>query len=199
MKTALACFAAAVATLLPCRPARADNIVGVAATFAADKFYRTCLKLDPRGLPTPDQMDRFAALFSEELTGMIEDARKHRNQLLRENPAGRVPWGEGNLFASLRAGFTFYAVGVPVIQDDIATVPIHLEYHFQGHITRWIDVMVLQRSDRRWLVEDIFLNAPWALTSGASLRTRLWMLMHADDVRPGQQTAATTPVPAARS
>lgn len=192
MKTAFIVFAAALAVFSSRSVLAGNNIVGVAATFAADKFYRTCLKLDPWGLPTPDQMDRFEPLFTEDLTGMIEDARRHRNMLLRENPAGRLPWCEGNLFSSLRDGFTFYAVGVPVVLDDIATVPVHLEYRYQGHITRWIDVMVLQRSGRRWLVADIFLNAPWTLTSGTSLRARLWMSMQRDAFHAHQETVAAS-------
>jgi hypothetical protein len=139
-------------------------------------------------------MDRFAPLFTDDLTGMIDDARRHRNNLLRDNPAGTLPWREGNLFASLRQGFTFYAIGVPVLQDDdTATVPVHLEYRYQGRTTRWIDIIVLRRSGRRWLVEDIFLNAPWALTSGASLRSRLWMTMHQNPFRSNPETAATAP------
>jgi hypothetical protein len=193
MKTASAALVGMVASLLPLYPSHADNVVGVAATFAADKFYRTCEKLDPRGLPTPDQMDRFEPLFSEDLTAMIEDVRQHRISLIRQNPAARLPWHEGNIFTSLRHGFTFYAVGVPVILDDTATVPVHLEYRYQGQTTRWIDVIVLHRSDRHWLVDDIFLNAPWALTSGASLRSRLWLSMHQDPFRSNPQTAAATP------
>jgi hypothetical protein len=190
MKTALAILGGMLVTLLPYAPCRADNIIGVAATFAADKFYRVCQTLDPRGLPTIDQMDRFAPLFTEDLTAMVEDVRRHRNNLVRENPTTKLPWREGNLFASLRRGFTFYAVGVPVILDDTATVPVHLEYRFQGQTTRWIDVIVLRRSDRHWLVDDIFLNAPWALTSGASLRSRLWLSMHQDPFRPNPETAS---------
>src|SRR5688572_8554294 len=154
MKTAFIILAAMPLLFVPCRLSGADNPVGVAATFAANKFYRTCLKLEPRGLPTSDQMERFAPLFTNNLVGMIEDAGRHRTQLIRENPASRQPWRQGHLFVSLHQGFSFYAIGMPVMQDDnIATVPIHLEYHYRGDIARWLDVIVLVRSGRHWLVD----------------------------------------------
>lgn len=155
-------------------------MVGVAATFAANDFYRLCLKLDPAGLPTPQQMKRFAPLFTKELAWMIEDARTHREKLMRENPSARQPWRGGNLFTSLGEGITFYGIGYPVVQGDTATIPMDLGYREQGKVTRWIDVIVLRRSGRHWLVDDIFLNATWALTSGASLRTRLLLPMMQD-------------------
>src|SRR4051812_17747239 len=127
-----ACMIIAVAlTALPWRLMIADNPEGAGAIFAADKFYRTFLKVDPSGLPSSEQMKRFAPLFTQELRGMIEDARSHRNKLIHENPAERLPY-PGNFFTSLNQGFTFYAVGMPVMMDSVATVPIHLEYHYQG-------------------------------------------------------------------
>jgi hypothetical protein len=192
MKNAFMVLAVALAAL-PCRPVLADKPDAVAATFAANDFYRTCLKLDLRGLPTPCQMDRLASLFTPDLTRMIEDARRHRAGLIRENPAVRQPWRQGNLFTSLDRGFTFSAIGVPLVQDDIATVPVHLEYRAYGRVTRWFDMLVLVRSGRHWLVQDIFLNAPWPLTTGASLRTRLLMPMNEVTLSTAEEVASATP------
>ncbi len=185
-------LAAGLAVVSP-RSVLADKPDGVAVGFAVDKFYRTYQKLDPMGLPTYDQMKQFAPLFTAELNEMIEDARQHRNNLCRESPVQGQPWREGHLFASLRQGISFYGIGLPVILGDTATVPMHLEYHYQGQITRWIDVMVLERSGRHWLVDDIFFNAPWALMSGASLRSRLWLPMQEVAMRKGEEPAAPTP------
>src|SRR5688572_17060217 len=185
MKKAYLILALALA-LVPARPAAA--IEGVGATFAANDFYRLCRQLEPRGLPTTDQMKRFAPLFTRELNGMIENARRHRSKLLRENPAAPQPWlwHQGTLFASLTQGFTYYFLGMPVIMHDTATIPVHLEYHHRGKIVRWIDIIILERSGRHWLVDDVFLNAPWPLTSGASLRSRLGLPIY-EARPPGQE------------
>jgi hypothetical protein len=198
MKSALIILTAAC-SVLPWCAALADKPDGVAVGFAADKFYRTYLKLDPRGLPTYDQMKQFAPLFTAELNATIEDARRHREKLQRENPTAGPLWREGNLFASLRQGISFYGIGLPVILGDTATVPMQLEYHYQGQITRWIDVMVLERSGRYWLVDDIFFNAPWAMMSGASLRSRLWLPMNQVALSEDKEKAAEKPAPVAPS
>ncbi len=192
MKRAFVILVAALA-VLPSRSVLADKPVGVAVGFAVDKFYRTYQKLDPMGLPTYDQMKHFAPLFTTELNVMIEDARQHRSKLRRESPTSGLPWREGNLFASLRQGISFYGIGLPVILGDTATVPMHLEYHYQGQITRWIDVMVLQRFNRRWYVDDIFFNAPWALMSGASLRSRLWLPMQEVAAHKAEESGSPAP------
>ena len=192
MKRAFVILAAVLAAL-PSRQALADKPDGVAVGFAVDKFYRTYRKLDVMGLPTYDQMNQFAPLFTRELNVMIEDARQYRIKLRRESPTSGVPWREGNLFASLRQGISFYGIGLPMVLGDTATVPMHLEYHYQGQITRWIDVVVLERSGRHWLVDDIFFNAPWAMMSGASLRSRLWLPMQEVAMRKANETGSAVP------
>lgn len=42
-----------------------------------------------------------------------------------------------------------------------------------GEKIRWIDVIVLQRSEKGWRVSDIFMNAPWSFRSDPSLRAIL--------------------------
>jgi hypothetical protein len=212
MKNGLASLAIILTLALwPWSDARADKPEGVAATFVAHEFYRTCAKLEPRGLPTSEQMKRFAPLFTRELTAMFHQARQQRSQQFRESsrhdhrtprddsphplahvgtrldgvpPTPPIAWRQGNLFTSLSdRSVSFFSIGFPVIHGDTATVPIHLEHHEQGRVTRWIDVLVLERhpnnprhgrSAKDWFVADLFFNAPWPLDSGASLRSRLW-------------------------
>jgi hypothetical protein len=178
MKTALIALGVAVAAL-SCRPALADIPDGVAATFVVDKFYRTCLKIDPIGFPTVPEMRRLAPLFSRDLNTMIAQARSFQSKLVRLDRGTKGTWRTANVFTSLPAGFDYYGIGLAIIQDDIATVPVHLEYHHQGRIVRWLDVVVLERygSGRNWRVVDIYLNAPFAFANGASLRARLHDLL----------------------
>jgi hypothetical protein len=220
---------------------RADKPEGVAAVFAANEFYRTCVKLEPQGLPSREEMKRLGPLMTRELRGMFEvargewrrgegetrrrgdsdvlmgvgmgiasegrrgdaETRRHgdgegggrgRGGVGLEGLTARQDGGgfggfswEGNLFASLsERPVSFYNVGFPVIQGDTATVPIHLEHHEKGRVTRWVDVLVLVRdrnaprygrSAKDWFVDDVFFNAPWPLEAGASLRSRLWLPM----------------------
>jgi hypothetical protein len=174
MKTTFVALLAAVAAL-SCRPALADIPDGVAATYVVDKFYRTCLKIDPIGFPTVSQMKRLAPIFSRDLNEMIAQARGTQRALVRLDRETSGNWRTANVFTSLPAGFDYYGIGLAVIQGDIATVPVHLEHHHQGRIVRWLDVVVLERhgSGRNWRVVDIYLNAPFAFANGASLRARL--------------------------
>ena len=59
------------------------------------------------------------------------------------------------------------------MHDKSASIPVYLEWSPNGEKIRWIDVIVLQRSEKGWRVSDIFMNAPWSFRSGPSLRAIL--------------------------
>jgi hypothetical protein len=140
---------------------------------AAEGFYRAYLKLNPRGLPSEEEMKTFGPMFSKELVEAISAARREQQKFVREHPDEKPPWCEGNLFASLYEGVSSFSLGAPALNDDKASFPVYLTYREGDHEVRWIDVIVLQRTGKEWRIWDIFLNAPWQFRSGPSLRAVL--------------------------
>jgi hypothetical protein len=170
LKTALALLAflfAALPSALSKDPAAASP------KDAANRFYRAYLKLNPRGLPTEEQMKTLAPLFSRELVDFISAARREQQKFMREHPEDKPPWIEGNLFASNYEGVSSFSLGAPILNDDKASIPVYLEYREGKSVGRWIDVIVLERANKEWLVWDIFMNAPWPFRSGPNLRAIL--------------------------
>jgi hypothetical protein len=158
-------------SVLAIAPAR--DAAGSTAKDAANRFYRAYLKLNPRGLPTDEEMKTFAPLFSRELIDAISNASRVQAKFIHEHPDEKPPWIEGNLFASLYEGVSYFSLGAPTFNDDKASIPVYLEYREKKTVTRWIDVLILQREGKEWRVWDIFLNAPWSFRSGPSLRALL--------------------------
>jgi hypothetical protein len=151
----------------------AKEPTGPTAKDAANRFYRTYLKLNPRGLPTEEEMKAFGPLFTAELLELISAARHEQQKFIREHPDQKPPLIEGNLFASNYEGVSSFSRGTPTYNDDKASNPVYLEYREGKSIGRWIDVIVLERANKEWRVWDIFLNAPWPFRSGPNLRAML--------------------------
>ena len=140
---------------------------------AADKFYRTYLKLNIRGLPTSKQLKTLSPLITPDLNDLFEAAGNTQAKFLREHPDEKPPWADGDLFTSLFEGAQSFRVGRPTVHADRTEVPVHLTYRQGGSTTRWSDVLVLVHRKNRWLVWDILLKGEWAFKSGHSLRANL--------------------------
>lgn len=143
------------------------------AKTTAERFYKLYLKINPRGLPTEDEMKEFAPLFSQELNTLIDKARSEQQRFIKEHPDEKPPWIEGNLFASLYEGAHSFTLGAPAYSADKASFPVYLEYREGKEVSKWIDVITLEKVNNQWLVWDIFLNGPWDFRSGPSLRAGL--------------------------
>jgi hypothetical protein len=157
--------------LLLAPPAAAQG--SSSATQAANRFYRTYLKLKILGLPNSEQMKTLTPLITPDLNGLFEAARKTQAQFIKDHPDEKPPWADGDLFTSLFEGAQSFRLGRPTANGDRVEVPVHLTYHQGGSTTRWSDVIVLVRDKNRWLVSDILLKGEWAFKSGDSLRKNL--------------------------
>ena len=143
------------------------------ATQAANRFYRTYLKLKILGLPNSEQMKARTPLITPDLNDLFEAARKTQAQFIKDHPDEKPPWADGDLFTSLFEGAQSFKLGRPTANGDRVEIPVQLAYHQGGSTTRWSDVIVLVRDKNRWLVSDILLKGEWAFKSGDSLRKNL--------------------------
>lgn len=160
-----------VLLLAPLQPAAAQ--ASPSATQAANRFYRTYLKLKILGLPNSEQMKALTPLITADLNDLFEAARKTQAQFIKDHPDEKPPWADGDLFTSLFEGAQSFRLGRPTANGDRVEFPVHLAYHQGGSTTRWSDVIVLVRDKNRWLVSDILLKGEWAFKSGDSLRKNL--------------------------
>lgn len=153
-------------------PAAAEEVAPPppAAVKAADQFYQTFLKLNTRGLPPEREMVSYIPLLSPDLVKMIEAARLEQ----KKTPAGeKPPWVDDNLFASCYEGVHSYSLGAPQFHADKASIPVYMSHTEGKDSAKWIDVIVMVQMEGRWVVWDIFMNAPWDFRSGPTLRAML--------------------------
>lgn len=143
------------------------------STRAAEKFYRTYLKLKINGLPNDHQLTILSPLITSDLKSLLVTARQIQAKYNQEHPDEKPPWADGDLFSSLFEGAQSFRIGRATRRGDTAEVPVQLKYEQGSSTTRWSDVLVLVRRGNRWLVSDILLKGEWAFKSGDSLRSVL--------------------------
>ncbi len=137
---------------------------------AAERFYRTYLKLQVRGLPDHRQLRELRPLVSNDLQELFAAAIKTQATFIKQHPDEKPPWGDGDLFSSLFEGAQSFTLGAPVVRGKRAEVPVHLVYSQGGQTTRWSDLLVLEKVGRGWRVWDIVMKGEWAFKSGSTLR-----------------------------
>jgi hypothetical protein len=140
------------------------------ASGTADRFYRTYLKLQLRGLPNEKELKVLSPLITSDLKQLFVAAMSEEEKFVQEHPDEKPPWGDGDLFTSLFEGAQSFRLGTPIKRGGCTEVPVHLAYSQGGSTTRWSDVLVLVRTQDGWRVWDILLQGEWAFKNGPSLR-----------------------------
>lgn len=141
-----------------------------------ESFYKALIKLQIRGLPNEKEMKTIGGFFSEELKLRIGHARAEYDVFVRKNDPQQVkpPWTkEGNLFGSLWEGMDGFKLGVPIGDDEKRSYPVYLNYGKGNESVKWLDVLILERTQHGWKVHNIFLNGPWDFKAHGSLRSIL--------------------------
>jgi len=137
---------------------------------AANRFYRTYLKLRVRGLPNKRQRKVLWPLFAPDLRQMFDAAEREQTKFSRENPGEKPPWCEGDLFSSLFEGAQAFTLGDPKLSGDRIYVPVNLIFRDKTDTACWTDTLVLLNRNGHWLISDILFNGDWPFKTGDSLR-----------------------------
>lgn len=149
---------------------QANPPVALSPKEVATRFYSLCHKLKIDGLPNAKQSRLIAPYLSQELQQLIKAARQKQTKFIKEHPDEKPPWVEGDLFSSSFEGSHGFRVGVPVMQDERAELPVHLFYRDGKKLVRWTDTLVLTRTNKGWAVSDLLYKATWDFKPGPSLR-----------------------------
>lgn len=157
---------------------------GVCSTVRADddpdktakSFYEALVKLQIRGLPDKKEMESIGNFLSDELKQRIGYAWAEHDLFVKEHDTQQLkaPWTkEGDLFSSLWEGVDGFKLGDSTGDDEKKSYPVYLNYTEGKESIKWLDVLVLQKTDKGWKVYDIFYNGPWDFKSHGSLRSIL--------------------------
>lgn len=142
----------------------------------AESFYEVLVKLQIRGIPDEKEMEAMGGFLSDELKERLGHAWAEHDSFVKEHGTQQLkpPWvKEGNLFGSLWEGMHGFKLGHPTGDDEKKSYPVYLNYGEGKESTKWLDVLVLEKTDNGWKVYDIFFNGAWDFKPHGSLRHTL--------------------------
>lgn len=140
---------------------------------AARVFYAELRRLGLRSLPTVAEWEPFAPRATPELTVAIERARKEQAEFMKKFPDDKPPWVDGDLFSSLFEGPQRFEIGKAKIIGDRAEVPVNCVHTEGGDTAKWTDVLILTKTEKGWLVDDLRYGGTWDFAAQGTLRDAL--------------------------
>ncbi|MFL6588009.1 MAG: hypothetical protein ACJ8GV_14130 [Luteimonas sp.] len=166
---------AAACQQMPTRDASASAksaaCAGASPVDAAETFYRQVVALNPRGLPSADEMRTLVPLLSSGMQASIARARVRQQAEIAASPDDKPSFIEGSLFSSLFEGPT----AVLSAEADLAAptrVAVEMTYVGQGD-ARWRDHALMRCENAQWRVDDIEFGGDWDFASDGRLRDAL--------------------------
>lgn len=149
-------------------------------------LYGTQSFLHQRGTFNRKVVDHFQACFTPALNKhlyLFSDALeawkvKYTGQQLK------LPLTEGSIFISCYEGCTTHLVGKAIVLGDTARVPVVMKHFEQGEPYGWVDMAVLRRVGKVWLLDEVVFDAG---ASDGSLREHLSMEPHEIEELLGKQ------------
>lgn len=140
---------------------------------AARVFYSELRRLGLRALPTPEEWLPFAPRVTESLDGAIRGAQKEQADFRKNVPDEKPPWVDGDLFSSLFEGPKTFKVGVAKVRGDLAEVPVECVHTEAGDTVTWTDLLVLKKTEKGWLVDDLRYGGTWNFAAVGTLKQSL--------------------------
>jgi hypothetical protein len=165
--------------------AAGDETSGLRA--AAAGFYGAVVGMRTGGVPDRAGRDRLAPHLSTALARLLEEADAVERGY-REATRGEVPpLVEGDLFTSLFEGATAFEVGPCEPREGRGSCTVELRHAQPGaaSTSRWKDRIVLVKTERAWVVDDVEYGGDWEFMHEGTLRGVL-----ADVIRDGREQAA---------
>lgn len=139
----------------------------------AETFYRELVVLDPRGLPSTDDVQALGPLLSSGMRESIARARGRQQAEIDARPDDKPSFVEGSLFTSLFEGPTA-VLSVTADATSPTRVRIALEHAPASQdATRWTDRALMRCEGGRWRVDDIEFGGDWDFAAQGRLREAL--------------------------
>lgn len=139
-------------------------------------FYELCIRERVTGLPTDEQFESMREMLSDNILGLLADARMEQAEFARENPDEKPPWIEGDLFSSLFEGPTRFTVGEAVIERDRARLKVSFadDDTDDGKPFEWKDdILLVIDVNNEWKIDDIEYRGDWDFASRGRLSESL--------------------------
>ena len=121
------------------------------------------------GTPDAEQLEAMAPYISEELRGLLENAREEYDRGKGRSKDRRRLLGESDLFSSMFDGPTSFSMGDVETQGDEHVVPVRFMSGRQLPAINWIDRVRVVQENGHYVVADVEYANHWSLGSNATL------------------------------
>jgi len=138
-----------------------------------EAFYALRIESKVIGVPTAAELKAFAPYLSEELRGLLEQARKRHDDDVARTPADKPSFADGDLFSSLFEGPTSFKVGADEVTGDIHRISVQLAYDRQQPVMSWTDKAVVKLENGKPIIADIEYGGNWEFGNKGALVSML--------------------------
>jgi hypothetical protein len=136
---------------------------------AAKAFYTELQGRKLRGLSQNKDWDFIVQLMTPELASAVRRAQAEQADFIKKNPDEKPPWVDGDLFSSLFEGPQQFSIGKAALSGKTATVPLTFAYTESGNTTKWTDTLMLAKTEKGWLIQDLSYGGGWEFGSKGTL------------------------------
>lgn len=160
--------AMSIVTLLASCGSNATTPVGV-----VERFYTVRIESQTTGAPSAEELKKFAPYLSEELRGLLEQARKRQDDEAAAAPGDKPSFADGDLFSSLFEGPDSFKVGADEATGDLHRVSVQLAYDRQQPVVSWTDKAVVKIENGKAVIADIEYGGNWEFGNKGTLVSML--------------------------
>ena len=140
---------------------------------AVERFYTLRIKSKVSGAPTAEELKVFAPYLSEELRGLLEQARKRHDDDVARTPSDKPAFADGDLFSSLFEGPNSFKIGADEVTGDLHRISVQLAYNRQQPVVSWTDKAVVKSENGKPVIADIEYGGNWEFSNKGTLVSML--------------------------
>lgn len=142
-------------------------------TGVVESFYSLRIESKTSGAPDMEELRTLAPYLSEELRGLLEQARKRHDADVARTPSDKPSFADGDLFSSLFEGPTSFKIGADEVMGDVHRISLQFAYDRQQPVVSWTDKAVVKAENGKPVIADIEYGGNWEFGNKGTLVSML--------------------------
>jgi hypothetical protein len=147
-------------------------------------FYNAYLKVKPLGIPSAAQLAELSPFMTPGLVSLLKEADDSEKKYKEETKGEVPPLVQGDVFTSLFEGADAFKLAACTEKDASAECQVEFSNTNpgDGKTFKWKDGVVLQKSEKGWLISDVKYQGDWDFAVKGTLTE---MLKRVNSEEPG--------------
>ncbi len=147
-------------------------------------FYNAYLKVKPLGIPSAAKLAELSPFMTPGLASLLKQADDSEKKYKEETKGEVPPLVQGDVFTSLFEGADAFKLAACSEKDASAECQVEFSNTNpgDGKTFKWKDGVVLQKSEKGWLISDVKYQGDWDFAVKGTLTE---MLKRVNSEEPG--------------